>query len=53
MSNEAKKYQQELKNILNDAKKAMQELKDSVEMDLRESMEKRIKDRWRTGSRSE
>jgi len=43
MSNDVKKYQQELKNILNDAKKAMQELKDSVEMDLRESMEKESK----------
>ena len=43
MSNDAKKYREELKNILNDAKKAMRELKDSVEMDLRESMEKESK----------
>jgi len=42
MSDEAKKYREELRNILKDAKITMQEFKDGVETELRNSMEEEI-----------
>lgn len=38
-SEEAKKYREELQNILNKAQNAMQELKDSIEQEVKKSME--------------
>ena len=41
-SNDAKRYREELRNILNDAKFAMQELKDGIGEELKGSMDKEL-----------